>query len=169
MSTRRQGDMPAWADPYWQGPRVGFVAESNRIEGITRPARQAELDAHRTLWGLDVIEVVDLEQFVEFVAPGARLRRHVGMNVRAGQHVPRPGGPAVEYDLRELLVLVHAGDVTPYEAHCRYEHLHPFMGGNGRSGRALWAWHMQRVGLDPFAGPFLHRWYYQSLDAWRAP
>lgn len=161
--------VPAWTDPYRQGPRAAFVAESNRIEGITRPPLQAELDAHRTLWGLAAVEVVDLEQFVEFVAPGARLRRHPGRDVRVGNHRPLPGGPQIERALARLLAAIQDGDLTPYEAHCRYEALHPFMDGNGRSGRALWAWHMQRVGLDPFALPFLHRWYYQSLDAWRAP
>lgn len=168
MTTRRQGGAPAWTDPYWQGPRTDFVIESNRIEGINRPPRQAELDAHRTLWDLDTLEVADLEQFVAFVAPHARLRRHAGMDIRVGDHRPQPGGPAVEGDLRQLLLSIHVGALTPYEAHCRYEHLHPFQDGNGRSGRALWAWHMQRVGMDPFALAFLHRHYYQSLDAWRA-
>ena len=47
---------------------------------------------------------------------------------------------------------------------CAYEMLHPFMDGNGRSGRALWAWMMLRLGQDPFALLFLHRFYYQTLE-----
>lgn len=42
--------------------------------------------------------------------------------------------------------------------------LHPFMDGNGRTGRAVWAWAMQRDGQDPFALSFLHRFYYQTLE-----
>jgi len=41
------------------------------------------------------------------------------------------------------------------------------MDGNGRTGRAIWAWQMQRLGRDPFALPFLHRFYYQTLEAIR--
>jgi len=41
------------------------------------------------------------------------------------------------------------------------------MDGNGRSGRAIWAWQMLGDEQDPFAIPFLHRFYYQTLDASR--
>jgi hypothetical protein len=80
-------------------------------------------------------------------------------------HLPRPGGPWIEIELDELLVRINDRDLDPYAAHLRYEALHPFMDGNGRSGRAIWAWHMQREWRDPFALPFLHRFYYQALDA----
>jgi Fic family protein len=56
---------------------------------------------------------------------------------------------------------------SPYQQHHQYESLHPFTDGNGRSGRTIWAWHMMRVGRDPFALPFLHRFYYQALEAGR--
>ncbi len=59
------------------------------------------------------------------------------------------------------------GALSPFEAHVAYEKSHPFMDGNGRSGRAIWAWMMQREGLDPYSLQFLHRWYYQSLNAAR--
>jgi Fic family protein len=38
------------------------------------------------------------------------------------------------------------------------------MDGNGRTGRMLWAWHMKHQGRDPFLRPFLHTWYYQTLQ-----
>lgn len=53
----------------------------------------------------------------------------------------------------------------PWKMHVAFEKLHPFMDGNGRTGRALWAWHMKQLGLDPFALSFLHRFYYQTLAA----
>ena len=61
------------------------------------------------------------------------------------------------------------GQASPYDVHCEYEDLHPFMDGNGRTGRALLAWMMiRRKGWEStFALPFLHRWYYQSLDRLR--
>jgi hypothetical protein len=42
-----------------------------------------------------------------------------------------------------------------------------YMDGNGRTGRAMWAWQMHGLGHDPFALPFLRRFYYQTLEASR--
>ena len=49
---------------------------------------------------------------------------------------------------------------------CRYETLHPFMDGNGRSGRILWAWQMIEHNIAPgLSLGFLHAYYYQTLAA----
>lgn len=145
---------------------VDFVAESNRIEGINRKPTEAEITAHLALLNAREITVQELETFVNVIQPGAVLRRAPGQNVRVGSHVAPYGGPAIERGLRGLLAELPY-DMPPYEAHIAYEKLHPFVDGNGRSGRALWAWHMRQTNQDPFALPFLHRWYYQSLDAAR--
>ncbi len=143
-----------------------FVAESNRIEGIHRPPNQRELVAHATFLALGEIAVKNMERFVHDVA-GQRLRRAKGANVRVGAHVPPLGGPWIERELRLLLADATAGN-SPYDVHVAYEALHPFSDGNGRSGRALWAWMMLRQGRDPFELGFLHRWYYDSLNASRS-
>jgi hypothetical protein len=143
-----------------------FVRESNRIEGIHRDPTPTELHAHERLLGLDSVTVGELEDFVHRVA-GAELRRVPGMDVRVGRHVPPLGGPHIEARLDNILAAVRYHELGPYEAHRQYEILHPFRDGNGRSGRALWAWQMRRDGRDPFALPFLHAYYYQSLDAAR--
>lgn len=141
-----------------------FVTESNRIESIIREPTSTEIEAHRVLLALDYIPVEAVERFV-YEITGKLLRDKPGMDVRVGAHMPPRGGPAIRAGLGELLDAMRDGPGSPYECHIRYETLHPFMDGNGRSGRALWAWQMQRDGLDPFHLPFLHRFYYQSLDA----
>lgn len=148
----------------WTEQHERFVAESNRIEGIKR-VTQYERDAHKELWSLEEVLVGDVEKFVARVAK-AELRDRVGMNVRVGTHVPPRGGPRIRSDLVDLLAAMNERrPPVPYYWHCEYETLHPFMDGNGRSGRALWAWHMMHVGHDPFALGFLHTFYYQALDA----
>lgn len=142
----------------------GFVAESNRIEGILRHPRDNEIEGHELFLEATELSAPLLEGFVENVA-GAELRKLPRMDVRVGAYFPPPGGPGIVADLEGLLCKVEDGDLTPWETYVAYENLHPFMDGNGRSGRLLWAWQMQNDGLDAFALPILHRMHYQALEA----
>jgi len=146
--------------------RLEFIIESNLIEGIKGEPSRATIEAHEKFWELSEVTVADLEAFVSVVA-ARRLRRNHGENVRVGSYVAPPGGPGIEQALTTLLYRVNELDISPYWAHHRYERLHPFLDGNGRSGRVLWSWHMMAEGYDPFRLPFLHRWYYDSLSAER--
>lgn len=138
--------------PYSQA----FVEESNAIEGI-RLTRPVEVEEFLRFLALPKITIAELERFVSVYQPNAKLRDKAGLNVRVGNHIPLAGGPLVRQKLQEILdSMEHDG---PYVTHRMYETLHPFTDGNGRSGRALWAWQYRDLSLG-----FLHRWYYQSLD-----
>lgn len=141
-----------------------FVKESNRIEGILRPPTESEVDAHSYILGRNTVEVDHLKDFVSIVAPRNVLRDLVGLDVVIGNHLPPVGGPKITPMLLTILMLVNNGG-DPYKTHQLYENLHPFTDGNGRSGRALWLWSMQKNGQLHYARKlgFLHNWYYQSL------
>jgi len=134
-----------------------FITESNRIEGIHRPASKAEVEEYIRFMALAVVTVEELEHFVSVYQPGARLRDQEGLDVRVGKHTPPRGGPGVRKWL--VTVLKEATVIGPYQTHVLYEQIHPFTDGNGRSGRMLWAWQMRDFPLG-----FLHHFYYQSLS-----
>ena len=152
-----------------------FVRESNRIEGIRRDPYPHELAAHTRLLKADALTVTAIESFVasatrnvdgglhKYSMHGAPIRKAPGMDVRVGNHLPPKGGPDIVRQLRDLLAAISERSMTPREAHIHYERLHPFMDGNGRSGRAIWLWQMGGIERAPLG--FLHHFYYQSLEA----
>ncbi len=133
-----------------------FIKESNKIEGILRPPTMAEINEQERFMSLNRITVDDLIKFVNVYQPNAKLRDEYGMNVRVGNYRPPEGGPRIAKLLTDFLSGLNL--FSAFEAHCYYEALHPFTDGNGRSGRAIWAWRMGGYGLG-----FLHSFYYQCL------
>lgn len=142
-----------------------FIRESNRIEGIHREPNKDEVDECARFVLLKEITLNDLVRFVKIYQQNAVLRDKKGLDVRVGNYFPPEGQASIRKWTLELLKAVQPTDgsrpLTPYEAHVRYESLHPFTDGNGRSGRMLWYWMMK--GNAPLG--FLHTWYYQSLDS----
>jgi len=159
-----------------------FITASNLIEGIEEAwIRPAELAAYDELLEAEEIDPPLLTRFVAAVQPGAVLRykpREPGHDTviadrRTGALIfrPPPSGPEVARALLEWLSCLNNAKIkrTPAEAHFEFETLHPFTDGNGRAGRALWLWQLEREGGNPLAGlPFLHRWYYESLTLARS-
>lgn len=137
-----------------------FVTESNLIEGITRLPTKAELDEFERFLALPTLTVAELENFVRVYQPDAELRDRVGLNVHVGKHLPPRGCPEIRERLAELLERAKLMPESAHKHHLEYETLHPFTDGNGRSGRAVWAWQMRRFPLG-----FLHHFYYQTLEA----
>jgi len=145
---------------------IDFIRESNRIEGILRDPTESEIAAHERLLKLPELDPTTVGDFQAMIAPGKPIRQRPGMNVRVGNHVAPKGGPTIVDRLKRILALAN-GVSDPWRVHVAFELLHPYMDGNGRTGRAIWAWQMQRLGQDPFSLPFLHRFYYQTLEASR--
>ena len=140
---------------------VDFVRESNRIEGISA-GTVTEVEAHERFLANKHMSVPDLIQLVSVLEPTAQMRNAIGQDVQVGWHIPPRGGPRVHMDLATLLGDIQMeGGLDPYLSHVRYETLHPFTDGNGRSGRALWLWHMGGIEKAPLG--FLHTFYYQTL------
>lgn len=140
-----------------------FIRESNAIEGIYREPTSREVGHFLEFMSLPSLTLDDVCLLQAAFAPAKPLRTEPYMNVRVGSHTPPPGGIAIKARLQEIIQDANRGD-NPWKTHVDFETLHPFIDGNGRTGRAIWAWHMQRLGRDPFSLGFLHRFYYQTLE-----
>jgi hypothetical protein len=143
-----------------------FVRESSRIEGIHRDPTPAEIKTHKTFIARKRVKIEHVTQLVSVCQPNAVLRATPDVpGVRVGNHIAPPSGPQIVLNLGMLLTEIEAREITPWAAHLRYETLHPYTDGNGRSGRAVWLWHMTLLGHQRRALSigFLHSFYYQTL------
>lgn len=140
-----------------------FINESNKIEGIYHPAIPEEIQAAEKFMQLRVITVKTMCELVHVFESGVELRDKTGMNMRIGNYFPPLGGSFIRKSLKNILS--SALEYSPYYIHNKYECLHPFTDCNGRSGRLLWLWIMDKLGDRMASLGFLHAWYYQSLEA----
>jgi len=146
-----------------------FMRESNAIEGIHGEDRIAqELPAMESFISspLSTKSVINLVMILQPKAHGRAngLRTQPGMDVRVGNHLPPRGGPDIEPAFEGIIKRAAENAADAYQVHVDYETLHPFMDGNGRTGRAVWLWQMLTFYGYRYQLGFLHCWYYRSLD-----
>jgi Fic family protein len=133
------------------------IRHSNLIEGIDDPAEDKQsmvaweyLIKEPTIAHSTVCRVQKIITLHQKLLPNQRgyYRGMAGndVNVRVGNH--DAPAPAMVLDLMSNWIL-DCPKLTPKEAHIRFEKIHPFVDGNGRTGRMLMWWHELKLGLKP--------------------
>ena len=99
--------------------------------------------------------------------------RYRTMAVRVGRYVPPPPGD-VSGLMFELLEWWNqkSASLSPVLSsailHCRFEAIHPFADGNGRTGRALALWELYRRGFDTHHIFSVDEYYWEDRPAYYA-
>lgn len=136
-----------------------YIKASNEIEGIYDPNEDLQsLNAWAYLEQLTTLSHVDIMRVQKIItinqtdlAPNARgyYRGMAGNNV----NVSVGGRLAPDHSYVEDLMknwLLDVPEMTPLTAHIRFEAIHPFVDGNGRTGRMLYWFICKKRGIKPF-------------------
>lgn len=132
-----------------------FIRESNLIEGIDdRKADIQSWNAWKWLRGQKRISQPVLLELHKRITAGQLSEHESGhyrqIQVYVGAHTPPPPTIAMGqmYGLLSDLMQNPEG-LDPAALHVRFEKIHPFVDGNGRTGRMIWWWHSIKIGQDP--------------------
>lgn len=134
-----------------------YITESNAIEGIFDEAEVAQsLKAWHFLQEQTEISHAVICQIQRIITQNqdnlndkqrGYYRSHSGTEVTVGgRHAPA----AIMVDDLMRGWLEEMAQMSPLIAHIRFESIHPFTDGNGRTGRMIYWWHCIQVGKVPF-------------------
>lgn len=131
------------------------IRESNLIEGIN-DQNEDKLSLYAWHW-LEKQNKISLPTMLELhrlitcnQLPAEDAGHFRTVPVTAGGYYP-PNGILLTGGMYAwgMDLLEHWETLDPKEMHIRFEKIHPFIDGNGRTGRMLMWWHEKKLGREP--------------------
>jgi Fic family protein len=139
-----------------------FMLESNNIEGENE-IHPRDIEAVEYVVNVGIENVDDLlilhKMIGEYLEEGW-VGNWRNCQVYIGDHVPPPAY-LVPSLMMDFMNRFH--EYNSWEAHNRFETIHPFRDLNGRMGRLIWLSKALDEGYK-FQIPFLQMYYYQTLQ-----
>lgn len=124
---------------------IDSTLEDDRSMHVWETLRPEEILSHsvicQTQWGITRAQNLPMR------AIGA-YRDYGGFNVEVGSR-ECPHFLQVPSLMDEWLISYRNGAENPLQAHIEFEKIHPFLDGNGRTGRMLLWWHEIKNGNEP--------------------
>jgi len=132
------------------------IHESNLIEGYDIPAYDKQsMRAWKYLEKQDHLSATVLCNLQKLIVTSQNDLKpewigHLrNIPVWVGGH-PLPNPEQVRVQLHQWIIDMQIEkDWDPKEMHVRFEKIHPFVDGNGRTGRMLMWWHEIKIGKEP--------------------
>lgn len=131
------------------------IRQSNLIENID-DKRQDKRSLKAWEW-LEKQEVISIPVLLELHAkitstqlPAHEAGQFRKVDVWIGGHIAPPPAEAKRLAIKVLRDLDERWDkIVPEALHINFEKAHPFVDGNGRTGRMLMWWHQVKLGKEP--------------------
>lgn len=157
-----------------------YIRESNLIENIDDPKEDEQsmiawnyLKNQKSLSHSVIQKVqrtITINQTDLLPTQQGHYRSMSKVNVYVGDSTP-PLWPMVDGMMDNWLLDLSESDyrLDPLKMHIRFEKIHPFADGNGRTGRMLLWWHEVKLGKKPtlFTDKEKHKLYYPLFNRGR--
>lgn len=141
-----------------------WIRESNLIEGVDDP-KEDRRSYMAWLWfkkqPLTLKTILRLQKKIMWVHLDCRRDQRGKwrrVNVRVGSRVC-PDYAEIHW-LMEKWINKWADSPMIKETHVEFEKIHPFVDGNGRTGRMIMNWQRDQAGLEPLCIKASERWEY---------